>query len=402
MTRFYYITALALVFSFGGEVQAISFPNDARYSAKPRIERIDLLQSRPMDSVIFSVPRIGANLDIAVAGHNAGFSDANKVESGLSFVVPVDLARRSQLSPIKWTFQLDRPKERIGAAQSLLTLNVEILKASPRIINYRAPEDASKAFFDAAGRRRAAATEAPTEIEFSSEELSAMQAYDQVTPSTVFITYLTKTGGDRDIHMEPEMEQRHSSFKINGYGSGFVWDRHGHIVTNCHVVHKRDADVRGEDVLWVRLHDGTEWGAKAVGQDPFSDIAVLKVAAPFDKLDPVHLGDSGRLRVGQTVFAIGSPLGLVGTLTRGIVSALNREIRGMAGVPIRGLIQTDASVHPGNSGCPLLDRAGRLIGMVTMTYIGKEGSAGPSFAIPINSIKKIVSPVIENSGQIIP
>jgi S1-C subfamily serine protease len=95
-------------------------------------------------------------------------------------------------------------------------------------------------------------------------------------------------------------------------------------------------------------------------------------------------------------------LGLVGSLTRGIVSALNREIRGMAGRPIRGLIQTDASVSPGNSGCPLLDRAGRLIGMVTMTYMGKEGNAGPSFAIPVNSIKKIVSPMIENSRLILP
>lgn len=172
-----------------------------------------------------------------------------------------------------------------------------------------------------------------------------------------------------------------------GAGSGFVWDARGHVVTNFHVV-------RGGDAFLVTLKDQTQLEAQVVGADPNKDIAVLKVSKGFDKLKPVRLGSSDLLRVGQKTLAIGNPFGLDHTLTTGIISALGREVAGIGGVTIRDMIQTDAAVNPGNSGGPLLDSSGALIGMNTMIYSRSGSSSGIGFAVPVAFIKRIVPQLI--------
>jgi S1-C subfamily serine protease len=173
-----------------------------------------------------------------------------------------------------------------------------------------------------------------------------------------------------------------------GSGSGFVWDREGHIVTNCHVV-------AGGDAFLVTLKDHTELKAELVGMEPRKDIAVLRVKVQGERLKPLLLGDADRLQVGQKTLAIGNPFGLDNTLTTGIVSALGRQVRGIGGVTIRDMIQTDAAINPGNSGGPLLDSAGGLMGMNMMIYSPSGASAGIGFAVPVNAIRRIVPQLIK-------
>ena len=177
-----------------------------------------------------------------------------------------------------------------------------------------------------------------------------------------------------------------------GSGSGFVIDTQGHIVTNDHVV----ADATS---FQVRLGDkGKLVDATLVGADPSTDLAILKVdPAQTGPLHPLPLGDSGSVQVGQSVIAIGSPYGLSGTLTSGIVSALNRDIQSPGGQTISGAIQTDAAINPGNSGGPLLDRKGRVVGVNAQIATASGGSAGVGFAIPISIVKQVI-PKLE-SGQ---
>ena len=171
-----------------------------------------------------------------------------------------------------------------------------------------------------------------------------------------------------------------------GTGSGFVWDELGHVVTNNHVI--RDASG-----ALVRLPDGRSFGAELVGADPANDLAVLRIGVIADRPPPLAVGESADLRVGQKVFAIGNPFGLDFTLTTGIVSALDRELPGERGA-IRGLVQTDAAINPGNSGGPLLDSAGRLIGVNTAIYSPSGSSAGIGFAIPVDTVNRIVPQLI--------
>jgi len=172
-----------------------------------------------------------------------------------------------------------------------------------------------------------------------------------------------------------------------GSGSGFLWDDLGHVVTNNHVI-------EGATGALVRLADGRGLPARLIGSAPEHDLAVLRIDAGAQPPRPLPIGGSADLRVGQSVFAIGNPFGLDWTLTTGIVSALDRELPGEGGGGIRGLIQTDAAINPGNSGGPLLDSAGRLIGVNTAIYSLSGSSAGIGFAVPVDTVNRVVPQLI--------
>jgi S1-C subfamily serine protease len=171
-----------------------------------------------------------------------------------------------------------------------------------------------------------------------------------------------------------------------GTGSGFVWDELGHVVTNYHVVQGAD---KAEVALGEEAYEAT-----FVGGAPDQDLAVLKIGAGKGKLVPIKIGTSADIEVGQKVFAIGNPFGLDHTLTTGIVSALGRTIQSVTSRPIDGVIQTDAAINPGNSGGPLLDSAGRLIGVNTAIYSPSGASAGIGFAVPVDTVNRVVSELI--------
>lgn len=172
-----------------------------------------------------------------------------------------------------------------------------------------------------------------------------------------------------------------------GSGTGFVWSDEGYIVTNFHVVQQANR-------VTVTLQDGSTYDARAVGLDPDKDLAVLKIDADNVELVPVQLGDSGLLEVGRKVIAIGNPFGLDTTMTVGIVSALGREIDSVSRRKIRDVIQTDAAINPGNSGGPLLNSLGQLVGVNTAIYSPSGASSGIGFAIPVNTVKRVVPELI--------
>jgi S1-C subfamily serine protease len=147
--------------------------------------------------------------------------------------------------------------------------------------------------------------------------------------------------------------------------------------------------------LKVTLSDRTSWDAEVIGYEDNKDLAVLKIKAPADKLRPIPLGQSSKLKVGQSVYAIGNPFGLDQSLTTGVISALGREIKSVGGRPIRDVIQTDAAINPGNSGGPLLDSGGRLIGVNTMIYSTSGASAGIGFSIPVDEVNWVVSDIVK-------
>ncbi len=213
---------------------------------------------------------------------------------------------------------------------------------------------------------------------FSTEEQNTINVFNMASPSVVFITN-KKLQRDRfslDVFKRPQ-----------GSGSGFVWDDNGHVVTNFHVVYNASE-------VDVTFHDGSVWSAIPVGVDPDHDIAVLKIDAPKSKLAPVIVGSSNDLQVGQKVLAIGNPFGLDSTITTGIISALGRSIEAMTGRTIFDVIQTDAAINPGNSGGPLLDSFGRLLGINTSIISTSGSNAGIGFAVPVNTVNRIVSELI--------
>ncbi len=213
------------------------------------------------------------------------------------------------------------------------------------------------------------------------DERNTVQIFTQSSASTVFVT-------ERRVVVD-YLAGRAVEVPA-GAGSGFVWDDQGHIVTNFHVIQKARK-------VTVTLQDQKPLPAKLVGAEPRRDIAVLKVFAPKDKLSPVTLPPAGHpLQVGQKVLAIGNPFALDHTLTTGVVSALGREVDGIGGVTIRDMIQTDAAINPGNSGGPLLDSSGRLIGMNTMILSKSGSSAGIGFAVPVDTIRRIVPQLIKH------
>jgi S1-C subfamily serine protease len=179
-----------------------------------------------------------------------------------------------------------------------------------------------------------------------------------------------------------------------GTGSGFLWDDRGHLVTNLHVI-------EGASEATVRLADGRDYRAALVGASPAHDIAVLRIGVGFKRPPPVPIGESAALKVGQKVFAIGNPFGLDWTLTTGIVSALDRSLPTERGT-IEHLIQTDAAINPGNSGGPLLDSSGRLIGINTAIYSPSGASAGIGFAVPVDTVNRVVPELIRSGRYIRP
>jgi S1-C subfamily serine protease len=172
-----------------------------------------------------------------------------------------------------------------------------------------------------------------------------------------------------------------------GTGSGFLWDHEGHVVTNYHVIENAQE-------VEVALADGSRHKATLVGVAPEKDLAVLRIQTRDLKLRPIPVGTSSDLQVGQSVLAIGNPFGLDQTLTRGVVSALGREIQSATRRKISGVIQTDAAINPGNSGGPLLDSAGRLIGVNTAIHSTSGSSAGIGFAVPVDTVNRIVPQLI--------
>ena len=220
----------------------------------------------------------------------------------------------------------------------------------------------------------------------AADETNHIDVFRRISPSVVHITTL---------------ESQRELFSLNvqqvprGTGTGFVWDAAGHIVTNFHVI-------QGANAARVTLSDQSTHPARLVGAFPDRDLAVLRIDAPVAKLPPIPVGSSRDLIVGQKVYAIGNPFGLDQTLTTGIVSALNREIDSVTGRTIRGVVQTDAAINPGNSGGPLLDSAGRLIGVNTAIYSPSGASSGIGFAIPVDEVNRIVPRLIRDGRFVRP
>ena len=218
--------------------------------------------------------------------------------------------------------------------------------------------------------------------DLAADEQNTINVFEQNSPSVVYITTVERIQNvwTRDVREVP-----------SGTGSGFVWDKTGYIVTNNHVV-------EGHKTAKVRLSDKRVLDAVVVGTSPEHDLAVLKLKDAKDALPPVQVGTSNNLQVGQKVFAIGNPFGLDHTLTSGIISALGRSLEdedGGSNSSMNGLIQTDAAINPGNSGGPLLDSAGRLIGVNVAIYSPSGASAGIGFAIPVDTVNRVVPRLIK-------
>lgn len=210
------------------------------------------------------------------------------------------------------------------------------------------------------------------------DEENNIEVFKQTSPSVVNITNSRLVRSYYSLNPQ-EVPQ--------GSGTGFIWNEDGYIVTNFHVVQQAER-------VTVTMQDGTSYDAVAVGADPDKDLAVLKIDAPGVELHPVNPGDSSLLEVGRKVIAIGNPFGLDTTMTVGVVSALGREIDSVSRRKIENVIQTDAAINPGNSGGPLLNSLGQLIGVNTAIYSPSGASSGIGFAIPVNTVKRIVPELI--------
>jgi S1-C subfamily serine protease len=256
--------------------------------------------------------------------------------------------------------------------------------------NYRGPAPPLK---NPDAKPREAAPAAPLD----SDEREAVELFKKLKPSVVNVDIVLR----QRVGWEDQVAERRT-----GAGSGFIWDDDGRIVTNYHVV----ADLyRYPNVsIRVTLADRSAWDAVVVGKAEEFDLAVLQFAPhsrpPKDKLRKIDLGTSHDLEVGQKVYAIGNPLGLSLTMTKGIISALDRPIKSPAGTTITGGIQTDAAINPGNSGGPLLDKAGRLIGVNTAIATTTEngGNIGIGFAIPSDLVNQVVTQLVRDGRVLRP
>lgn len=216
--------------------------------------------------------------------------------------------------------------------------------------------------------------------ELHDTEKTNIEIFRQASPSVVYITTSANTFNPwtRDITRIPR-----------GTGSGFVWDRNGHIITNFHVL-------QGASEIQIQLSDQRTFKAFLIGASPDHDIAVLRIPIVPKMPEPLSIGTSHDLQVGQITYAIGNPFGLDQTLTTGVVSALDRSLYNDNGSVIKGLIQTDAAINPGNSGGPLIDSAGRLIGINTAIYSPSGAYAGIGFAVPVDTVNRIVPKLIQS------
>ncbi len=262
----------------------------------------------------------------------------------------------------------------IGALVGALTVvGWNLVEPSPGIVS------------SASAQSPAAVSTSPDQalLELTPDERANIRVYEVANRAVVNINTFTQRMNR--LFMVPVPGQ--------GSGSGAILDREGHILTNSHVV-------EGARQIEVTLASGDSYEAEIVGQDAGSDIAVLKIDAPAEKLFPIELGRSDNLRVGQQCYVLGNPFGLEGSLTKGIISSLNRSIAGRTGSEMKSLIQTDAAMNPGNSGGPLLDSQARVIGMNVAIASSTGQSAGVGFAIPVNRIRTIVPELIAH-GKIV-
>ncbi|KAI0566213.1 Trypsin-like peptidase domain containing protein [Gracilaria domingensis] len=270
-----------------------------------------------------------------------------------------------------------RTSERLAALAAGIILGVCSVAA---IDNFHLREENSvQAYVQTAPQ-----TPADSLSDYNPSEVSVISLFEKATKSVAYVTTYTES---------------RSGFSLNpmetpaGTGSGIVWDRQGRIVTNFHVI-------RAASGAKITLANKKTYDAELVGTSADDDVAVLKIKAPPEELDPVDVGSSGNLRVGQMTYAIGNPFGLDHTLTTGVLSGLGREMKSPTGRTISNVIQTEASINPGNSGGPLIDARGRLIGMNTAIYSPSGASAGVGFAIPVDTLKVIANALIEN-GRIV-
>jgi len=222
--------------------------------------------------------------------------------------------------------------------------------------------------------------------ELAADEQATIELFERTSPSVVFITTRQRV---------VNLWTRNVTSVRRGSGSGFFWDDLGHVVTNNHVI-------EGASEAIVSLNDGRSYRAVRVGGSAVHDLAVLRINVPYDRRPPIPLGTSADLRVGQKVFAIGNPFGLDYTLTSGLVSALDRSIEDGEGGTIEHLIQTDAAINPGNSGGPLLDSAGRLIGINTAIFSPSGAYAGIGFAVPVDTVNRVVPQLIAEGRYVRP
>jgi S1-C subfamily serine protease len=215
-------------------------------------------------------------------------------------------------------------------------------------------------------------------------EKSVIDIYQTAQPSVV---YINTVGHEAAGFGQEEV--------IEGTGTGFIWDKDGHVVTNYHVIRNADNVQNGRKVARVTLYNGSRYDADLVGFSPRHDLAVLHIHT-FEPLRKIIIGSSHDLKVGQLSFAIGNPFGLEQTLTMGVISALDRQITSVAHTPIKNVIQTSAAINPGNSGGPLLDSAARLIGVNTAIPNVSGANVGIGFAIPVDEVNVVVPQLIKN------
>ena len=260
-------------------------------------------------------------------------------------------------------------------------LGVAAVNGGPALGEWGKPLGAA---YDGAEVKPRPVTPAPAEL--GPDERATMGVFERATKSVVFIA---NTAVQRDFWSFDLLEVP------QGSGSGFIWNKQGHIVTNFHVIY-------GANAVKVTLADRSEHQAKLVGADPDHDLAVLQIQVPEAMLEPLAVGSSQDLRVGQKVLAIGNPFGLDHSLTTGVVSALGRTIKSLSNRTIEGVVQTDAAINPGNSGGPLLDSAGRLIGVNTQIISPSGAYAGVGFAVPVDTVNRIVPELIKHGKLIRP
>lgn len=235
-----------------------------------------------------------------------------------------------------------------------------------------------KRFFILLGVMSLSVSRAPLAAALQADEQATIEVFERASPSVVFI---------KNASLQWDWFSTNLYEVPQGAGSGFIWDAQGHVVTNFHVIYQADK-------IEVFLSDQNFYKAKVVGVSPEYDLAVLKINAPAGLLKSISVGNSKDLKVGQKAISIGNPFGLDYSLTAGVISALGRSMRSIGGRKIHDVIQTDAAINPGNSGGPLLDSSGKLIGVSTMIYSPSGASAGVGFAIPVDTVKRIVPQLI--------
>ncbi|MBM3981026.1 MAG: trypsin-like serine protease [Planctomycetes bacterium] len=222
------------------------------------------------------------------------------------------------------------------------------------------------------------------------EEQEAVALFDRVRDSVVNVDVVMVKQG----RWEEQTEQQTSG------GSGFIWDTSGRVVTNYHVI--APLYKRPNTELRVVLADRTAYPATVIGTSADTDLAVIQISAPKEKLKPITVGTSHDLKVGLKAYAIGNPFGLSLTMTKGMISSLNRIIESPSGAQIPKAIQTDAAINPGNSGGPLLDKSGRLIGVNTSIASPNGGNVGIGFAIPVDTVNRVVTDLIKSGKSLRP